>query len=125
MSRIDIKGNCLRDDQEITYRIVGTITDITEKKQAEVELRHAKENAELANRTKSEFLANISHEIRTPMNAILGFCELLQSSIESPRSRSYLQAINASSKTLMALIDDILDISKIEAGKLVFSFEIT
>jgi PAS domain S-box-containing protein len=116
---IDMKGNCLRDDQHRTYRIVGTITDITEKKQAEVELRHAKENAELANRTKSEFLANISHEIRTPMNAILGFCELLQSSIESPRSRSYLEAINASSKTLMALIDDILDISKIEAGKLV------
>jgi len=115
---VDVKGNCLRDDRGTAYRMVGTITDINDKKAVEAELRRAKENAELANRTKSEFLANISHEIRTPMNAILGFCELLQGTVDSPRSRSYLAAIGSSSKTLMALIDDILDISKIEAGKL-------
>ncbi|MEB3227233.1 MAG: ATP-binding protein [Synechocystis sp.] len=120
---VDIKGNCLRDEEGKVYRLVGTITDITDDKEVEAELRQAKENAESANRTKSEFLANISHEIRTPMNAILGFCELLQGSLESPRSRSYLEAINVSSKTLMTLIDDILDISKIEAGKLILQHE--
>ncbi|MEB3161034.1 MAG: ATP-binding protein, partial [Synechocystis sp.] len=116
---VDVKGNCLRNQTGKAYRMVGTITDISDKKAVEAELRRAKENAESANRTKSEFLANISHEIRTPMNAILGFCELLQGSLKSPRSQSYLAAIGSSSKTLMALIDDILDISKIEAGKLV------
>ncbi|MBD0335665.1 MAG: response regulator, partial [Cyanobacteria bacterium Co-bin13] len=79
--------------------------------------------AEAANRTKSEFLANMSHEIRTPMNAILGFTSLLQSTITEPEAQAYLQAIAVSGKALTDLIDDILDLSKIEAGKLELQYE--
>jgi signal transduction histidine kinase/DNA-binding NarL/FixJ family response regulator len=86
-------------------------------------LETAKEAAEVANRAKGEFLANVSHEIRTPMNSILGFCEMLRGITLEPRSQAFLQAINSSSKTLMALLNDILDLSKIEAGKLELQYE--
>ena len=82
------------------------------------ELEQAKVMADSANRAKSEFLANMSHEIRTPMNAVLGFTELLKPLLQKPLSQEYLQAIAASSKTLLSLINDILDLSKIEAGRL-------
>ncbi|MGQ4645925.1 GAF domain-containing protein [Lyngbya aestuarii] len=81
-------------------------------------LEQATQVAQAANRAKSEFLANMSHEIRTPMNAILGFCELLQKCVTEPRQKSYVQSISSSGNTLLALINDILDLSKIEAGKL-------
>ncbi|MBP0021880.1 MAG: PAS domain S-box protein [Cyanobacteria bacterium SBLK] len=86
-------------------------------------LKQASRAAEAANLTKSEFLANMSHEIRTPMNAILGFCDLLQERVAETRSRSYLESIKASGKTLLTLIDDLLDLSKIEAGKLQLHYE--
>ncbi|MDT9294404.1 MAG: PAS domain S-box protein [Arthrospira platensis PCC 7345] len=81
-------------------------------------LKEATRHAEAANRAKSEFLANMSHEIRTPMNAILGFCDLLQGLVAEPRQKQYVKSIGASGKTLLALINDILDLSKIEAGKM-------
>jgi signal transduction histidine kinase/CheY-like chemotaxis protein len=87
------------------------------------ELKLAQQVAESANQAKSEFLANMSHEIRTPMNAILGFCSLLQETIAEPRSRSYIDSIDSAGKTLLALINDILDLSKIEAGKLELQYD--
>ena len=92
----------------------AVFTDITE-------LELAKTSAELANKSKSEFLANMSHEIRTPMNAIIGFSELLHEQIEDKRLKQFTKTIQSAGHTLLELINDILDISKIEAGKLKIS----
>ncbi|MDM8565636.1 PAS domain S-box protein [Candidatus Halobeggiatoa sp. HSG11] len=98
--------------------IVASVRNITERQQAEDALRQAKEKADAANHAKSEFLANMSHEIRTPMNAILGFTEILFSKVQEPQYQEYLAAINSSGKTLLSLLNDILDLAKVEAGKL-------
>lgn len=99
------------------------IRDITQMKATELELKGAWEEAKEANRVKSIFLANISHEIRTPINAILGFSELLEEELKNSDHIKYIESIKSSSKTLMNLINDLLDLSKIEAGKMTIKNE--
>ncbi|PIQ26584.1 hypothetical protein COW36_01540 [bacterium (Candidatus Blackallbacteria) CG17_big_fil_post_rev_8_21_14_2_50_48_46] len=85
---------------------------------AQKELRLAKEAAEAANQLKTQFLANLSHEIRTPLNAVLGFAELLEEDLTDPQHRHYLEAIRSGGKSLLGLLNDLLDLSKIESGQM-------
>jgi signal transduction histidine kinase/CheY-like chemotaxis protein/ABC-type amino acid transport substrate-binding protein len=98
--------------------IISYINDITERKELEHQLAVAKEQAETASRTKGEFLANMSHEIRTPLNAVIGLSYLATRGDAPPRTRDYLDKIKSSAQALLGIVNDILDVSKIEAGKL-------
>ncbi|MBW4687848.1 MAG: PAS domain S-box protein [Komarekiella atlantica HA4396-MV6] len=134
--RIEMKRRCLHKDGNLVLAhisvsvIPGTsgepelflamIEDITERKQTELQLRTSQEAAEAGSRAKSEFLATMSHELRTPLNAIMGLSQLLQQEMVgslNEKQQEYISCIYSSGEHLLALINDILDLSKVEAGK--------
>jgi signal transduction histidine kinase/ActR/RegA family two-component response regulator len=108
----------MTDAGGVVTGVIGVIFDTTERKTLEVRLKEAKEAAEAANRSKSEFLANVSHEIRTPMNGIIGMTDLMLDTALSPTQRDYLDTVRQSADALMDIINDLLDLSKIEAGRM-------
>ncbi|HKW88515.1 MAG TPA: response regulator, partial [Candidatus Acidoferrales bacterium] len=108
----------VKDEQGSITNFVAVGRDITLRRQAEEELKNAKEAAEDANRAKSDFLANMSHEIRTPMNGIIGMTELALETELTPTQKEYLDMVKSSADTLLRVINDILDFSRVEAGKL-------
>lgn len=111
----------IRNNEGVITNFVAMHADISAHKKLERDLIIAKENAEEANKAKSEFLANMSHEIRTPMNAILGFSEALYHKLDSSQHKKMIKSVLSSGNLLLSLLNDILDLSKIEAGKLEIS----
>jgi signal transduction histidine kinase/ActR/RegA family two-component response regulator len=111
------RGYVTYDDAGAPLRMIGAITDVTQVKHAEAD-RAARVAAEAANAAKSAFLASMSHELRTPLNAILGYAQLLQHHAVDERVRRGLATIEQSGQHLLALINDLLDVARIEAGRL-------
>ena len=119
LDQIQIRDRDLKRETAIAETKAREAIAANKRVEAEVEQRL---RAESANQMKTEFLANMGHEIRTPMNAILGFCELLEKQVDGSKAADYLAAINKSGRSLLHLINDILDLSKVEAGKMTLKY---
>ncbi|GAA4035968.1 hypothetical protein GCM10022409_21040 [Hymenobacter glaciei] len=113
-----ISGTPVYGDEQQVIGSIAVHLDVTHQKQLEAKLRDAKKLAEESSQAKEMFLANMSHEIRTPMNAIMGMSQLLSHTALSPQQDNYLHAISTSAENLLVIINDILDLSKIDAGKM-------
>lgn len=116
-----VRGVPVRGVDGRVSRMAGTVTDVTDRKLSEHELIDARDEAELASRSKTEFLAHISHELRTPLNSIIGFSDMIKSQvfgpIQNPRYEDYVGTINMAGRHLLGLISDIIDVSKVESGQ--------
>lgn len=118
---VKLKGKTICQKNGSPEQIIGTLLDITQQKKIEQSLEESRRVAEAASQSKSEFLANMSHEIRTPMSAIMGYTELLTRQLTDPDDLKCASIIRHNGNFLLEIINDILDISKIEAGKLEIS----
>lgn len=119
---INLSTSAVKDENNNVLVLIGVSNDISEQKIAEQELIEAKERAEESDKLKSAFLANMSHEIRSPMNGILGFAHLLKDEGLSVTARQYVEMISLSGNHLLAVINDIVDISKIQANQLKITY---
>jgi signal transduction histidine kinase len=113
-------GEYVKNNEHI---FTGVVRDVTERKQLEHVLKRAKEDAERANRAKSDFLSRMSHELRTPLNAILGFAQLLEMDELDAEQRESVEQILKAGRHLLSLVDEVLDIARIEAGRMTLSLE--
>jgi len=120
---MDVTYQPVYGSRGVVESVTVNTSDITDLKNTQEELEKAKNEAEKANKAKSEFLANMSHEIRTPLNSVLGFTELLEQQITDIHQKKYLKSIKSGGRALLTIINDILDLSKIEARKMVLIFE--
>ena len=123
---LEVSGSPIFDKDGVFQGYRGTSTNVTELVEAEIAVNKAREEAESANRAKSDFLSSMSHELRTPMNAILGFGQLLQIDTKEPlteNQREYVDAILKGGEHLLELINDVLDLSVIESGRIDLAYE--